>query len=335
MGLTSPSNNFLWGLAKQTNEATVATTELYALPVYSGRSMPVRTITRVEVTDATSLVGDPYAQGDEHWEADVVVPAFGAPLPALLSGLWPTDTKTGAGPYVHTMSGLGGAVNNWFTTYNTDLLGGSAEEVFEAGLMSEFSLSADGTGGPTRIGAKYVGKRPTFATYTNATPQVIGTDGYYTMSGAVLQYDVDSSTPVTETNIQSLSLVVPRPVTPVATADSTSVNYLALGKIEPSLTMTLLMDDHEAYRATFYGAIAGSTPSATLVKGSVKFNLVHSITAGHSASFTMDSVILQADPPMPDPGAGPLTVTINGVITKPATGDHVKPVVTNAVTTTY
>ena len=330
MGFTTPSNQFIWGLAKQTNEATVNTTEQYGLPVYSGRSMPVQTTTRVEVTDATSLAGDPYKQGDEHWEADVVVPAFGAPLPKILVGLWPTDTVTGAGPFTHTMSGLG-ATPPWFTTMNTDLLAGSVEETFEAGIMSEFSISGDGTGGPARVGAKYVGKRPTIATYTNATPQVIGTDGYFTFSGAVLQYEVDAGTPVTETNIQSLSLVVPRPVAPVATADSVSVNFLALSKVEPTVSMTLLMDDHEAYRATFFGAVAGSTPSATLVKGSVKFNLVHSITGTHSASFTMDSVILMAEPPQPDPAASPLTVTINGVITKPASGDHVKPVVINAI----
>ena len=335
MGLTTPSNNFIWGISKQTNAATVNTTEEYGLPVYSGRSLPVQTTTRVEVTDNTAMGADPYKQGDEHWEADVVVPAFGAPLPRILTGLWPTDTKTGTGPYTHTMSGLGGATNNWFTTYNTDLLGGAVEETFEAGLMSEFSISGDGTGGPARVGCKFVGKRPTVASYTNSTPQVIGTDGYFTFSGAVLQYEVDSSTPVTETNIQSLSLVVPRPVAPVATADSVSVNFLALSKIEPTVSMTLLMDDHEAYRATFFGAVAGSTPSSTLVKGSVKFNLVHSITGTHSASFTMDSVILMAEPPVPDPAASPLTVTINGVVTKPASGDHVKPVVINAVTTTY
>ena len=330
MGFTTPSNQFIWGLAKQTNESTPNTTEQYGLPVYSGRSMPVQTTTRVEVTDATSLAGDPYKQGDEHWEADVVVPAFGAPLPKILVGLWPTDTVTGAGPFTHTMSGLG-ATPSWFTTFNTDLLAGAVEETFEAGIMSEFSISGDGTGGPARVGAKYVGKKPTIATYTNATPQVIGTDGYFTFSGAVLQYEVDAGTPVTETNIQSLSLVVPRPVAPVATADSVSVNFLALSKIEPTVSMTLLMDDHEAYRATFFGAVAGSTPSATLVKGSVKFNLVHSITGTHSASFTMDSVILMAEPPQPDPAASPLTVTINGVITKPASGDHVKPVVVNAI----
>jgi hypothetical protein len=334
MGLTTPANNFIWGIAKQTNESTIATVEEYGLPVYSGRSMPVQTTTRVEVTDNTSMAGDPYKQGDEHWEADVVVPAFAPPLPRLLTGLWPTDTKTGAGPYTHTMSGLGSATNLWFTTFNTDLLGGAVEETFEAGLMSEFSISGDGTGGPARVGAKFVGKRPTVASYTNATVEALA-NGYFTFSGAVLQYEVDAGTPVTETNIQSLSLVVPRPVEPVATADSVSVNFLALSKIEPTVSMTLLMDDHEAYRSTFFGAVAGSTPSATLVKGSVKFNLVHSVQAGWSASFTMDSVILMAEPPQPDPGAAPLTVTINGVVTKPASGDHVKPVVINAVSTTY
>jgi hypothetical protein len=335
MPATNPSNNFIWGVSKQTNEATVATTEQYGLPVYSGRSMPVQSTARVEVTDATSMAPDPYKQGDEHWAADVVVPAFGAPLGRLLSGLWTTDTISGAGPFVHTFSALGTSAINWFTTYNTDLLGGSAEETFEAGIMSQFSISGDGTGGPARVGVQYVGKRPSYAAFTNATPQVVATDGYYTFSGAVLQYEVDSSTPVTETNIQSLTLTVPRPVTPIATADSVSVNFLSLGKIEPTVSMTLLMDDHEAYRATFFGAVGGSAPSSTLVKGSVKFNLVHSITGTHSASFTMDSVILMAEPPQPDPAAAPLTVTINGVITKPATGDHVKPVVTNAVAVAY
>jgi len=330
MPTTTPSNQFIWGLSKQTAEGTPNTTEQYGLPVYSGRSMPVQSSQRVEVTDSTSIVGDPYKQGDEHWEADVVVPAFGGPLPKILFGLWPTDTITGANPYTHTLSTLG-AAPPWFTTFNTDLLGGAVEETFEAGIMSEFSISGDGTGGPAKVGAKYVGKRPTIASYTNATPQVISTDGYYTFSGAVLQYEVDSGTPVTETNIQSLTLTVTRPVTPIATADSVSVSYLALGKVEANVQMTLLMDDHEAYRATFYGAVAGSTPSSTIVAGSVKFNLVHSITGGHSASFTMDKVWLQAEPPQPDPAASPLTVTINGAVEKPASGDHVKPVVINGI----
>lgn len=334
MGLTTPANNFIWGIAKQTNEATVNTIEEYGLPVYSGRSMPVQTTARVEITDNTAMAADPYKNGDEHWEADVVVPAFGAPLGRLLTGLWPTDTITGSGPFTHTFSGLGGPTNTWYTTFNTDLLGGAVEETFEAGIQSEFSISGDGTGGPAKVGVKYVGKRPTIAAYTNATVQALSS-GYFTFSGGTLKYEVDAGTPVTETNIQSFTLTVPRPVTPVATADSVSVNFLALGKIEPTFSMTLLMANHEAYRATFFGAVAGSTPSSTLVSGSAEINLVHTVTGTHSAKFTIDRAILMAEPPQPDPSAAPLTVTINGVIQKPASGDHVKPVVVNAVAVAY
>lgn len=330
MPTTTPSNNFIWGLSKQTNESTVATTEQYGLPVYSGRSMPVQTYARVDVTDASSIVGDSYKQGDIHWETDVVVPAFGAPLPKLLFGLYPTDTITGSGPFTHTLSTLG-AAPPWFTTYNTDLLGGVVEETFEAGIQSEFSISGEQDGGPAKVGLKYVGKRPTIASYTNATVQNISTDGYFTFTGGTMKYEVDSGTPVTETNIQSFSLLISRPVTHQPTVDSTSVNYLALGRVECSFSMTLLMDDHEAYRATFYGAVGGSTPSTTKVQGSVEINLVHSVTGTHSAKFTIDRAVLVAEPPQPDPSASPLTVTINGMVDKAASGDHVKPVIINAI----
>jgi hypothetical protein len=330
MGLTTPSNQFIWGLSKQTNESTVATTEQYGMPVFSGRSMPVQTYSTVEVTDATSITGDSYKQGDIHWETDVVLPAFAAPLPKILFGLWPTDTITGANPYTHTLSTLG-ATPPWFTTYNTDLLAGSVEETFEAGIMSEFSLSGDNTGGPARVGAKYTGKRPTIASYTNATVQNISTDGYLTFTGGTVKYEVDNATPVTETNVQSFSLLVSRPVTHQPTVDSTSVNYLALGKVTCSFSMTLLMDDHEAYRATFYGAVGGSTPSNTKVQGSVEINLVHTTVGGHSAKFNIDRAILIAEPPQPDPAASPLLVTINGQVDRAASGDHVKPVVINGI----
>ena len=332
MGLTTPSNNFIWELAKQTNESTIATTAQFGMPVYSGRSMPVQTYSRVDVTDASSIVGDSYKQGDIHWEADVVVPAFGAALPKILVGLWPTDTLSGAGPFTHTFSGLGNTPP-WFTTFNTDLLSGSVEETFEAGIMSEFSLSGTNEGGPARVGAKYVGKRPTIASYTNATPQTISSDGYFTFTGGSMKYEVDSATPVVETNIQEFSLLVSRPVTHQPTVDSTSDNFLALGRVECSFSMTLLMDDHEAYRATFYGDVAGSTPSNTKVQGSVEINLVHSVTGTHSAKFNLDRAVLVAEPPTPDPAASPLLVTINGMIDKAATGDHVKPVIINGVNT--
>ena len=116
-------------------------------------------------------------------------------------------------------------------------------------------------------------------------------------------------------------------MTAVATADSTSVNYLALGKIDATVAMTLLMDDHEAYRATFFGAVGWFNPIGDVGQG-----------LGEDQPRPLDHRYAQrlvhlrlGDPagrasPARSRG-GPLTVTINGLVQKPAAGDHVKPIV--------
>src|SRR5262245_52618415 len=335
MPITSPSNNLVVEIAKQTNESTVNTTAGYAVPVYSGLPKPVETITNDAVTDASSINGDPRKQGDQHWEAqNLVFPAFGAPLGRFLQSLWPTDTISGAGPFTHTFSGLGAAAP-WVTMFTTDLLAGGVEFTYEAGQCAGISFSCDETGGPLRIGYECVGKRPTVANYTNATPQVLGTDGYFTAKAAVIKYEADNATPATEVNVQSFTLAVNRPVTPLATVDGQSVSYLGIGKVTFDFTMTLLKDDWEMFRGAFYGGVAGSTPSINMTYGSVELNFVHSVTGTHSFKLNIDKVALYEDPPEPNPDASPLVSNITGWIAKPASGDHVKPVLINAVTPAY
>ena len=335
MPLTTPSNNYIVGLAKQTNEVTIPTVEEYGAPVFSGTPMPVESVDRIAVTDAAAIDGDPFKLGDQHWEAtNLVFPAFGAQLGRLLQSLWPTDTKSGAGPYVHTYSGLGSSTP-WIAMYHTDILGGAVEWTYEAGQCAGMSFSADESGGPLRVGFNAVGKRPTVASYTNATPQSTSTDGYFTVKGAVLKYEADNATPVTEVNVQSFNLAVNRPVTPLATADGQSVAYIGIGKVSFDFTMTLLKDDHEMVRGAFFGGVAGSTPSLTIPTGSVEINCVHTVTGTHAFKITIPKVALFETPPEPDPAASPLTAAITGYIFKPAAGDHVQPVLTNAVSTVY
>lgn len=335
MPLTSPSNNYIVGISKQTNESTIPTTEEYGMPVFGGTPMPVESVNRVAVTDAAAIDGDPYKQGDQHWEtSSLVFPGFAAPLGRLLLALWPTDTATGSTPKTHTFSGLGSATT-WQTMYHTDILGGAVEWTYEAGQCSSISFSADETGGPLRVGFGVVGKRPTVATYTNATPQSISTDGYFTVKGATLKYEADSATPATEVNVQSFNLAVNRSVTPMATADGQSVAYLAIGKISFDFSMNLLKDDHEMLRGAFFGAVGGSAPSLTIPTGSVEINCVHSTQATWSFKLNIDKVALFETPPEPDPAASPLVSAITGHIFKPAAGDHVKPVLINGVSTAY
>ena len=332
MPVAPSSGAYEIGIAKQTDETTIPTVATYSLPVFSGRPMPVQTTSRVEVTDAASIVGDPYKNPDVHWEADVTFPAFAAPLGRFLQSFWPTDTITGAGPFTHTFSGMG-TTTPWIAMFD-DFTNATKEATYEAGKCAGMTFTCTETGGPLQVSFRAVGKRPTDAAYTVTTAASLA-DGYFQAVGATMQFDENSSTAVTHTNIQQLSVVVDQPITPLATVNGTSIQNLGLTRLTPSLTMSLYWENWEAYKNTFFGTITGSTPLNTFESGKVIFNFVHTIQAGWSFSLTMDKVWLRVTPPDPDPGGAPLILTIEGDILKPAAGDHVKPVLINAVTPAY
>jgi hypothetical protein len=340
VALVQTANDWNVAIARQTNESTISTTPAVSFPVFSGRPQPVQEVDRVNVTDASAIQGDPYKKPNEHWEADLVVPGNDRVVGEFVNTLYVTDTFTvdtpTAGVGRHVMSGLGSGSTAWFAMYSQQSFAGSLKETFEAGQGAGVSFSATEDGGPARLGFKFVGKRPTAATTINAATSATDlTNGYYTATGGTLQYEADNSTPVTETNIRNFTLNIDRAVTPEPTADSVSVSLLSLGKVEPALQMELLWTKWDEYRASYYGAVAGTAPSSTLVAGSWKVTLPHSSNANLSLVLTVDKVVLVADPPQPNPDGGPLIVPINGYIMKPASGDHVKVTVFNLKNTTY
>jgi hypothetical protein len=320
------------GIAKQVDETTIPTVAGYSMPVFSGRPRPVQTTSRVEVTDAASIVGDEYKNPDEHWEADITVPAFAAPLGRLLQSLWPTDAITGAGPFTHTFSGLG-STTPWIAMFD-DFTNATKKATYEAGKCAGMTFTCTEAGGPLQVGFRAVGKRPTDAAYTVTTPATLA-DGYFQAVGAVMQFDEDTSTPITHTNIQQLSVNVDQPINPLASVNGASVSNLGITRLTPSMTLSLFWENWEAYKNTFYGTITGSTPLSTFQTGKVIFNFVHTITGTWSFSLTMDKVWMRVTPPDPDPAGNPLILSVEGSILKPASGDHVKPVLINGVTPAY
>lgn len=331
MPAVTSASNWLVGIHKQSNEATPGTVADYEFPVFSGTPTPVQSIERVAVTDAAAIAGDPYKQAGEHWEATIEIPAYGNVLGRVLQGMWPTDTKTGAGPYEHAFSGLG-ATPPWLSMYSTSP--GSFKETFAAGIISSVGFSFSEVGGPLRVQFSILGETPTVASYTVTTSAALA-DGYFTAVGATLKYDVDSGTPATVTNIQSATLTVDRPVTAVATANGTTLSNVGLGLVDPTFTLTLLYTDWEAYSATYYGAVAGTSASTTIVKGSLELNFVHTVTGTHAFKLAVPSAVFAAEHPQPNPDGSPLLVTVNGYATKPGSGEHVTPTLTNAVSTSY
>jgi hypothetical protein len=321
------------GIAKQANETTIPAVATYSMPVLSGRPRPVQTFSRVEVTDAASIVGDEYKNPDEHWEADLTVPAFAAPLGLLLVSLWPTDTISGAGPlYTHTYSGLG-STPAWIAMYD-DFTNATKKATYEAGKCAGMTFTCTEAGGPLQVGFRAVGKRPIDAVYTVTTPASLA-DGYFTAVGATMQFDEDTTTAVTHTNIQQLSVNVDQPINALASVNGTSVSNLGVTRLTPSMTMSLFWENWEAYKNTFFGTITGTTPLSTFQTGKVIFNFVHTTQPTWTFALTMDKVHLRVTPPDPDPGGAPLILAVEGSILKPPTGDHVKPVLANGVTPAY
>lgn len=245
--------------------------------------------------------------------------------PATVFG---TATKV---PYWHVFSGLGGT-QNWYTMYST--APGSMLQTFEAGIATGIGFSFDENGGPVRVQSKFIGKKPTKTAHTITTSNALS-DGFFTVTGGTLKVEEDSSTPAAATNIQKAAVVVDRPGSALPTADGVTVAYLAQGKVDPSFTATILYADWQAYQASYYGSVSGTSPSSTIVKGSFEVLALHTIQTSWALKIRVPSAVWLATPPVPDPSGGPLTVSITGYATKPTSGDHVQVVLANGVTPAY
>ena len=336
MPIVAPNNSHLIGIAKQTNEATTAAVATYSVPVFSANITPTYDERRVEVTDASSIQSDVY-KGLTYWTAEAEFPAYSRSLGTFLQSLWPTDTKTGAGPFVHTFSGLGGT-QSWVAMYSEWPAAGAFEQTFGKGQATGIGFTADQDGGPLRIRYTAMGQTPSVASYTVTTADD-QTQGYFTLQSATATIKTDLDTPdvtptVSATNVQAVTINVDRAATPVPTADGISVTNIGSGKVTPTGTATFIYNDWEAYRATYFGAVAGTAVSSTIVKGALKLNFTHT-TAADTFSLYCPAVQFKATAPAPSPTGDPITFEVALNIQKPASGDHVQPVLTNSLTAVY
>lgn len=333
MPVAQPSNAWTVGLHKQTNEATIGTISDYTTPLLSGgRPMPVQDTSIVAVTDAASIQGDLFKNAGEHWEAEIEHPAWDNMLGLELVSLWPLDTATGTAPSrSHVFSTLG-ATPPWISMYSS--APGSFQETFGKGLCSGIEFSFSAAERPLRVKYSAVGQTPTVASFTS-TVAVSLADGFFTALGGTLKFEEDSLTPAAQTNIVGGTVSVQREITPVQTADGVTVSYLAQGLVVPTVHLDLVWANWDAYRASYYGAVAGTSASATLPAGSVELNFVHTSSATSTFKLAIDKVAFLTTPPEPNPDASPLMVSVDLAVLKPASGDHVKPTLINNVTPAY
>jgi hypothetical protein len=334
--LTQASNNFIVGLHKQTNEATPGTVADYSFPLLtSDRPMPVQDTAVIQVTDAASIRGDLFKNAGEHWEAQVVTPAFDSMLGTMLQSVWPTDTPSGVAPSrLHTFTGLGSVPP--FVSMYSNFSSNSISETYAAGICSgiEFEFSTER---PLKITYHAVGETPSVAVFTVTTAHTLA-DGFFTPLAAangVLKFEEDSLTAVTQTNIVGGKISVMRDVTPVMTADGATVKYLAQGLVAVDVHLDLVWANWDAYKATFYQAAAGTTAGPTFPFGSLDLTFGHSSSATSIFELKVDKLVWLTAPPVPNPDASPLMVSADLAVLKPAAGDHCKPLLTNNITPAY
>lgn len=336
--VVTAANNHLVAIAKQTNGVTPAVNATYSLPVYAAELDGRFDLARVEVTDAESVQGDPYKQ-PSYWQgAGIEFPAFAAPLGAFLQSLWPTDTLTGVGPFTHTFSGLGGA-QSWYTLFHEWPTAAAKERRFSGGLGSSMTFSGNAEGGPLRIGYEAMGTTYEDLAYTGGAISALS-DGWFQLqlAGATIEGDFDTPNvnPSTAlTNIRNYSVTVTRNLTVEPTADSATVALLGQGRVEATGTLEMLYNSWDAYNATHFGSIAGTSQSATIVYGALDFNYKHTIQAGWTFELYIPRVFFSIQPVVPNPDGSALTQTITLEIAKPTTGSLVQPILVNAVTPAY
>ena len=133
----------------------------------------------------------------------------------------------------------------------------------------------------------------------------------------------------------AVSIDVDRPATPVLAADGVNVRYIGAGKVVPSGTMTMVWADWDAYRASYFGSVGGSTASATVVTGALDLNFKHTSQATWSFELYVPAVQFRVAPPTPDPAGGPLTLEVTLNIQTPTTGSHVQPILINSTSASY
>ena len=325
------------GIATQTAEGSGASNPTYAHPAFSGLPHPVQSVSPFPVVDADGFRQGLY-KADEHWECDTVVPAFPASAGTYIKGMLPTDTKSGSSdPYTHAFT-LTGTIP-WETVFAKRP--GAQYEKYVDGLMSELSLDFSAADPFIRVGAKFVGKTPSKlgSAYTPGTTESLAPGNeYFTTVGATLKLNIDASPATTTiTNVASGTLRVTREVADVPTVDSLTPVYVYAGFYDIGCSLELVWQDYNAFAATYFGSVSGTTPSATIVSGAFDFTFPAQGNSNHSLQVVSKQMtFLLNDPPDIDPGGGAVTLTIEGIATRPATATDIFTVtLKNAVGTAY
>lgn len=317
MTTASRANEGQIGIAIQSAEGSAAGTATYAHTLYSGLPRPVRADNEMEVASTDQFVPGIFTS-NQHWEGSPTFPLLPASAGAWLRAAFGTVSTSGSGTLTHTFTP---ASSPPFVT----LFGrhpGTAYRKFADGTIGELSIQFE-AGMPLRAQASAMGYTPSdlAGAWTATTTEAFDTDGpFFTYVGATMLLDDDATPAATEVaTIRSGTIVISRGLELIQT-DDLEPEHRSLGLFKVSLSLEMLFANYETFKATYFGAVNGTTSSAVNVEGAVDFTFQVGPTAQASTRTLQIEVptvkLAVVDPPDVDPGAGPVMLTVAGTTWK-------------------
>lgn len=328
MSTVSRSNEGELGIALQSAEGSAAANPQYAGPVYSGIPKPTQDTKEIEVSSTSAQVLGLY-KTNVHWEMDSTFPAQPAGLGMWLKALLPSLSTSGTTNYTHTFT-IGTSAPSFVTLFSE--VPGGAYRKFADGTVSDLALQFE-PGEMVKVNAKAMGYTPSdlASAYSKSTPNTTVTESmatagpWFTFVGATVTFDEDSQTPVAHTEVQSGTLTLSRTVgleqTNAITPSHRNVSWFRTG-----CSLDVIWQDYQAFKATYYGAVAGTTPSALVVQGIVDITFAVGPTANANQTLEVqlkNVALLVNDPPDPNPNGDTLKMTLVGTSSAPTSGELV------------
>lgn len=329
-------NGNLAELALETQSAvdSPASAPAYSHQLFSGRAAPAAQFANIDVTDISNALPMVWKTVQDG-RVNAVIPAFPGSIGKYIKGILPTDTKTGSSdPWTHTFDPSGSAVYETF--FGT--MPGPLYERFDNGVISEvvFAFGEDKLLKVTVTGFCKTSTRLT-SVYTPVTVEIIApTAEFFHTNGAVFKFTV-GATPATDVvdNIQSGTLTIARPVTPVPTADTFTTNYFNRSRLNVSADLTFVFKDLSYYNSAFYGGPSGTAPTSAVPSASLDFTFPCLNSATHTLQIKMPWLQMQVDPPDPNVDGTEHMLHVVCSSIRPTSGQIVSVVLKNAASTAY
>lgn len=328
MSHLAPGHRYKVALAKQSAEGTPSAAPDFIIPVYGGNLMPREDRQPHEVAD-----GQPYRPGGYKSRGDVEgspeFACFPNSLGRILMGHFGVDTVSGgADPYSHAFTRGDSPPwhTGWIARPKPD--GTSMWEKFEDLVISSVEF-AWAKGAPLRVTTGVVGKKAVgnvSAPVGGVENKLDNSEPWFTAIGSVLNLDLDATPAVSRIrNVEGFTLRFGYDDLELIQTDEFYPRYRDPGLWTVGFSADIVLENYEAYLATFYGSKTASAAdhSQAIVSGALDFTIpVGPVAdANRTLQFLLPALQYQLSAPDIDTSGRAVRANLTAELQRPASGE--------------